>query len=508
MQVVLICFASIGLAAFFLQLKENFRFVDFIHFLVFGGVATLFLTEAGQYDVGVVLSLLGVVAANYVVAQVKFMRKDYLRAVVPLISLIIYAFLLRGRITNFMEEESLVINKFLVVGGIIAAISHELIKMKIVILNKLFGDVEEKDMMKALQLLFVGIALFMGMFQSGAIGLLIITAIHLSSSFYRNEEEKGGASVSLMTLAAIPFLLFCSEEMSVELLSGDVLEGIFFGAFSLYFIKKLWYAKQRKTAMIVLGYLLVLALSFGLLFLYTMYANMGGMDAFIGLLVGFAITQALVGKGYVGAGLLSFLLIGGIALPSFMVNEEQADFESLVTTEIVDKNGDVAKPVILPLGEISGSYAIVNDASRISFTLGEKGETKGAFKQVGGTVVITDEVENSKFDIQLEMTNFTTFNKYRDESLLSDEYFDAEKFPKMVYSGNKLVEKGENTWEIQGKFTMLGITKDVNVSVKRLELGDKKVLIGSGEIDRTLFGMTPSATEGNVVSFDFQIELK
>ena len=76
-----------------------------------------------------------------------------------------------------------------------------------------------------------------------------------------------------MALATLPFLLFQSEETSVELLSGDVLEGIFFGAFGLYFIKKLWYAKKPNTAMIILGYVLVLVLSFGLLFLYTMYAN-------------------------------------------------------------------------------------------------------------------------------------------------------------------------------------------------------------------------------------------
>ena len=196
MQVVLIGFATIGLAAFFLQLRANFRFVDFIHFLVFGGVATLFLTEAGSYDVGVVLSLLGVVAANYVVAQIKYMRKDYLRAVVPLVSLIVYALLLKGRVVVFMDEESLAINKFLVVGGVLAAISHELIKMKVLVLKKLFGEVEEKDMTKALHLLFVGIAIFMGMFQSGAIGLLIVTAIYLSSSFYREDEEKDSISLS------------------------------------------------------------------------------------------------------------------------------------------------------------------------------------------------------------------------------------------------------------------------------------------------------------------------
>ncbi|MBL4862391.1 MAG: YceI family protein, partial [Crocinitomicaceae bacterium] len=64
------------------------------------------------------------------------------------------------------------------------------------------------------------------------------------------------------------------------------------------------------------------------------------------------------------------------------------------------------------------------------------------------------------------------------------------------------------TYEIQGEFTMLGITKELPVTLRRIEMGDKIMIVGSGEIDRTLFGMIPSATEGNVVTFEYQVEIK
>ena len=507
MSVVIIGIASVGLATFFLQLKQNFRFIDFAHFLVFGAIATLFLTEDGTNGLGIILSLLGLTALNYVTAQFKFLRKEYVRALVPLLSFIVFVFLAKGKASTFMEEEAMVVNKFLIAGGVLVALGYEIGKAKLIVLKKLLGELDEEGVLKSLQLLFTGIALFLGMFQSGSIGVLVISAVYLSASFYRDQGTKE-ISVSLMALATLPYLLFHSENMGVDLMNGDVLEGAFFGAFGGYFLKKLWYAERRSAVAIVLGYVIVIGLSFGLLLLHTVYANMGGMDAFIGLLVGFAVTQALVGKGYVGASILSFLLVGGLLLPSYMVNEEQAEFESMITTTIVEENGEVVEPTALPLADIVGVYELVTDSSRVSFTLGEKGETKGAFKKVSGTIEITEEVQNSRFDIEMQMDDFTTFNKYRDESLLSDEYFDAAKFPTMTFKGSKLVEKEENVWEIEGEFTMLGVTKALPVTVERFEIGGRKVLSGSGEIDRRLFGMTPSATEGNIVSFSYQVELK
>ena len=144
----------------------------------------------------------------------------------------------------------------------------------------------------------------------------------------------------------------------------------------------------------------------------------------------------------------------------------------------------------------------------IKFELGKRGETKGKFKKVNGTINIANDIEKSSVSINLSLKDFTTKNAMRDDHLMSDEYFNEKKYPGMKYRATKLKSLGSDMYELQGKFTMLGVTQDIPVKLKRIELEGKKVLIGSGELDRTKFGMTPSATEGNVVKFKYQLELK
>ncbi len=508
MTVIITAIASVGLAALFLQFKRNVRFIDFINFLVLGGTMTLLYIESRAEDVGILMSLLGIVAANYALAQIKLLRKDYLRALLPLISFIVFIVLLQGKTAMISGDEALVVNKFMVGGVILMVLSYEIASAKLIVLKKLFGEMDEQGLLKSLQLLFSGIAIFLGLFQSGPVGLIVLSAAFLSASFYRDSEESKSLGIPLIGLSLLPYLLSLSEDTMVNLMSGEVLEGVFFGTFGVYFLTKLWYAEKRNSAAILLGYLIVLGLAFGLLYLHAIYANMGGMDAYIGLIVGFAITHALIGRGYVGASLFSFLLIGGLVLPSLLVNEEQAEFEAQITTEVVDENGEVVEPDAIPLGEIAGNYTLIEDSSRVSFTLGENGETKGAFKKVTGVVNITEDPSTSVFEITMKMDDFTTFNGMRDKSLMSDDYFSADKYPTMSFKGKELTDKGDNVWEIQGTFTMLGVSKDIPVTVKRIDIEGKKVLVGAGEIDRTLFGMTPSATEGNIVSFEYQVELK
>ena len=54
---------------------------------------------------------------------------------------------------------------------------------------------------------------------------------------------------------------------------------------------------------------------------------------------------------------------------------------------------------------------------------------------------------------------------------------------------------------------MLGVKKPIDVTLQLVEKNESKYLIGSGMIDRREFGMTPSATEGNVVEFTYQVLL-
>ena len=66
----------------------------------------------------------------------------------------------------------------------------------------------------------------------------------------------------------------------------------------------------------------------------------------------------------------------------------------------------------------------------------------------------------------------------------------------------------ENEYQMIGSFEMLGVTSKQTVLIHRIEEDSKIVLVGSGEVDRREFGMSDDPREGNVVSFEFKVELK
>jgi polyisoprenoid-binding protein YceI len=141
--------------------------------------------------------------------------------------------------------------------------------------------------------------------------------------------------------------------------------------------------------------------------------------------------------------------------------------------------------------------------------LGPKGGiTKGAIKQFSGTVRIDATLEKSLFDVLLPLNQLTTFNAYRDESLVEEAYFNVAKFPDMRYEAKSLSVVND-ALTLNGYFTLRGVKLPLNVEVKYVGKSESgaPVIVGKSTIDRTKHGMKPDAKEGNVVDFEFRAEL-
>lgn len=499
----------LGISGIALQIKQDRRFVQFFNLLVFASVIQLLNLDFDSNSTSINYALIGVVALNFLAAQIKFLQANYIRVLVPLISVGAFLMMYQEQTINFLGEDYLSVNKFLVVGSMVAVLGYEFGLLKIKLLKKLLNGVEDEDVMTALLLFFTGISVFLGSLAASSFGMMVVTASFLSSSFYR-KDESNKLVISLLIISVLPHLLSLVDGEKALLVDGDVLEGLFIGAFGMYFLQKLWLSKNRNLLAISVSYLLVLVFAFALLWSGTVFYKMGGMDALLGVFVGVALINAIFGKGYIGSSLFMLLLAGATISPSYMVNEEQNEFENqmIITEGAIDEDGnEIAAPKAIDLSSIIGSHTLMSDSSNIQFSLGEEGKTKGAFKNVSGSVNIKEDLTQSSLNITLEMKNFTTFSSMRDKSLMAADYFNTDKFPTMKYSANGFTEKEANLYELDGDFTMLGVTKKIKVSLMRIELGNRNILIGSGEIDRTQFGMTPDASEGNVVSFNYQIEL-
>ncbi|MEJ6583488.1 MAG: YceI family protein [Crocinitomicaceae bacterium] len=495
----------IGLGAFVLQWKKDFRFVSFINLLLTTVVVLIMKRFISPTDYNQLYALIAAVGTNFVFAQLKVLQKEGIRILVPIITFGTYFLMFNSDSINVLHEEYSSVNKFIIAGAALSILAYEFGLMKRFFITKLFHGLEVAEIIKSVMIFFMALAIFFGGFGAGSFGFLIVASIFISTSFYRKDETLS-VGVSFLSISLFAGLLTLTGETEVNLINADVLEGLFVGVFGAYFIGQFWSAANR--FMLFLAYLMFIVVSFGLLFLLTIYGQMGGMDAFVGVLVGTAVVNIINGKEYVGQTIFPLLLIGGLLLPSFMTNEALENFESQIESSVSDtKNETAIAPKTLNLTEIVGTYKLEPSNSNVLFSLGKKGETKGAFKKVTGTVTLGEDITKSTFAIELAMEHFTTFNSFRDESLMEDEYFKADKFPTMSYKGTSVVDKGNDNYEIIGKFTMLGISKDIIVSLNRIEKEGMNVISGKGTIDRRDFGMAPSATEGNTVTFEYECQL-
>lgn len=504
-------FGLLGLAGIVLSLREDERFSGFIHLLMLFGVGLYILPDLDDSGALLMYVLFALLSANFIASQLlpSYFKDPFIRLIIPAASIAGFFLVFKGDSLTYLGGEYAVFNKFIAIAAVIAIVGYELAQLIVKSFHKLLGGFEDDEIIQPIILLFKGIWIFLGMFSTSSFGVFLIASIFLLTTFFRRENDKH-LSISLLAIVGFNHLIELSDVNSANILNGDVLAGIFIGAFGYYLLKLLFYASNRSIAAIAVSYVLVLLIATGVLLLGGQFQLMGGMDAFIGVLLGMSVVNAIIGKGYIGVSLLSFLLIIGSVVPPLMVNEEQQAFEEAFMEETIEKPGATDIQVVDSdgLNTIVGSYKLVADSSIVRFALGPQKETKGAFKKVNGEITITEDIQNSTFDINLSLSDFTTFNKFRDESLMGEDYFKANKYPGMSFKGKGLTLKEGNVYEILGEFTMLGVSKKLPVEVKLAENGERIVLSGSGIIDRTQFGMTPDATEGNEVEFTFSVQLK
>jgi polyisoprenoid-binding protein YceI len=124
----------------------------------------------------------------------------------------------------------------------------------------------------------------------------------------------------------------------------------------------------------------------------------------------------------------------------------------------------------------------------------------------------------STFSVEavIKIASINTENEKRDNHLRSDDFFNAEKYPEMIYKSNKVVKDGEG-YVAKGTLTIRGVTKEVDLpfTVKgpiKDPWGNTRIGIdASAQINRQEFGVQWSKTMdggGLVVSDEVEINIK
>lgn len=136
---------------------------------------------------------------------------------------------------------------------------------------------------------------------------------------------------------------------------------------------------------------------------------------------------------------------------------------------------------------------------------------KGEFMRFDATAEVEDDdFETADITFEADVTSITTRNEQRDQHLLSDDFFSAEKYPKLTFKSTDFAKTGENTYKLKGNLTIRDVTKPIELdveyggTVQDLYGNTKAGFEVTGKINRKEFGLKwNGVTEaGNVVVSD------
>jgi len=507
-------FLLIGFASLAIALRKQQRLQDIITFLLVIGSTILVVKHLTPVESTsrIAMILISYVAFNFGLSRIESLKTKKWSVLIPVVSAFALVFI--GNSTATYAEYDFSFNQLpILLLPVFGALILPLAQLKATLIGKWFSLNDTNGIEKSVVILLMGLLAFIGMFFASGFGLFLI-AIGFSAQFFFQKMKDENALISLLSLTLIHFFIQYVPTETVELTLGKTLEGVLIGAFSVYFVNVVY--KTQKVVLTLISLVLSLLLIGGIIWLATQKADFGGMDAFAGIMVGSALIRLTMNEFALSSALFALTVAVGLIVGPKTINKEEQAATTIEVNTGTKPTTEEEKPVSpfemkgMDLASLKGNYKLDEKSVQLNFQLGPKGGvTKGAFKSFTGKVSIASTLENSTFEINLPVNQLSTFNSMRDESLMAKEYFDVEKFPTMIFVSKKLVANGD-AYELNGKFTMLGMTKDVNVQLKYVgdnETTGQPILVGKSSIDRTQFGMKPDSKEGNVVDFEFKIEL-
>ncbi|MEW6702092.1 MAG: YceI family protein [Bacteroidota bacterium] len=113
-------------------------------------------------------------------------------------------------------------------------------------------------------------------------------------------------------------------------------------------------------------------------------------------------------------------------------------------------------------------WAIDKTHSGVQFSVSHLviSEVSGQFKSFDGSIeAAKDDFTDAKIDFSVDVASISTENEKRDTHLKSDDFFNAEKFPKMTFKGKSLKKVAGKNYKLVGDLTIRNVTKEVTLYV-------------------------------------------
>jgi polyisoprenoid-binding protein YceI len=144
------------------------------------------------------------------------------------------------------------------------------------------------------------------------------------------------------------------------------------------------------------------------------------------------------------------------------------------------------------------------DPTHSSITFGVKhmlvATTRGAFTRYEVDAAIDErQPENSNATISIDAASITTGEPKRDGHLQSPDFFDTERFPRIIFRSKRLEPRGRGEVRVVGDLTVKDVTKEIVLegewSPPQTDAfgGQRAGISVEGKLNRKEFGLTWSA---------------
>jgi polyisoprenoid-binding protein YceI len=138
-------------------------------------------------------------------------------------------------------------------------------------------------------------------------------------------------------------------------------------------------------------------------------------------------------------------------------------------------------------------FKVTPEESDVKFFVKASVAIDGKFKKWDATFTFASPAaESGVLDIKIYADSVDTGSGMKDNKLKSKDFFNAKDDPYITFHSTKVVQTSPTTFDVQGKFTIRGVSKDETLT---LTLDPKEKGTGNGHIkgtmafDRKEFGM-------------------
>lgn len=127
-------------------------------------------------------------------------------------------------------------------------------------------------------------------------------------------------------------------------------------------------------------------------------------------------------------------------------------------------------------------FVITPEGSSVKFFVKASVALVGTFDKWDATLTFpSTDVTTGVLDIKIQAASVNTGSGMKDGKLKSKDFFDVEQNPLITFLSKKIVQTGPDTFEVQGDFTIRGVSKPETLTLTVSGKG-----IGSGAINGTM----------------------